>query len=347
MKDLVVIVGAGISAATICAVLRRKYRILVLEQRDHIGGNCYDYRSNGTYIHKYGAHIYHTTNPDLHTWLCQFTTFEPYRHVVHAEFDPSKPTVPFPYSLETEAALGRSLSDDDILEMFFKGYSHKMWGTTWEHLPASIRNRVPKRLETSDFFPGQIVGMPTRGYTSMMENMFDGCEILTSVPVHAWMEYIPHAKIIFYCGRLDTIRAPSNLCLGSYSAVGHMDLWLKHVTLQFDWHCGYDTHHVPAGVVNICHTKKPMTRIVYHAKITGGASQLYHVETPVHMVSVNDPVPLYPHYAPEYRAKHEVLVSLLKQYYPHVVPVGRLATYKYLDMYQAIGAAKSLAERYL
>jgi UDP-galactopyranose mutase len=316
----------------------------VFEQRSHLGGNCYDYRSSGTFIHAYGSHIYHNPNTELHEWLSQFTTWEPYRHSVTAEVSGGK-QVPFPYSKETEGALGEQLTDQGIIDTFFRGYSEKMWGKPWEQIPDSIRNRVPKRQEKSDFFPGQITGMPTRGYSWMLENMLDGCDVVLGAEPDAWVPYASEVDHVIYCGRMDRLRTPQGLYFGSYTCEGGV-AWLDHVTLRFEWGVGEPV--APTGVLNYCHTGTPAIRRVQHAQLTGGTSRVFHMEYPSHTNSKADLTPIYPApRTPRTPKVLEFLGSLAKQYYPNLHPLGRIASHAYLDMHQSAHSGRALGMRLL
>lgn len=344
----IVIVGAGITAAAAAAVLKEEFKVTVFETRDHLGGNCYDYRSRGTHIQRYGSHIFHCPNPELVTWLSRFTEWRPYRHSVTAEIlVEDKPfQVPFPYSLETEKLLG-ILKDEEIIELFFKGYSQKMWGKSWEELPAGIRNRVPKRQEASDFFPGQFTALPLEGYTPMIQRMFSGCDVVLGASAHTWMHHASSAHKILYCGRLDLLQGDRGSLLGG-EFVDRSKLlaaWLPHRTLEITWGTGAPVS--PTGVTNYCHMDTRVIRRIQHAQITGGSSQVFHVETPRDAQPL-DLSPFYP--APVTKNTPlilEYLRSRAKTLYPNLIPMGRLGQHLYLDMHAAIGKGKAVGEAIL
>jgi len=344
----IVIVGAGITAAAAAAVLKTQFQVTVYEVRDHLGGNCYDYNSQGTDIHRYGAHIYHNPNKELHDWLSRYTDWTPYQHSVTAEIlcDDKQLQVPFPYSLETEKVLG-PLTDEQIVDVFFKGYSEKMWGRPWGELPVTIRNRVPKRQETSDFFPGQITALPKQGYTAMISRMFSGCEVLLGASPKAWVEHAQRAHKVLYCGRLDLLQDKAGLALGS-NFVDRQRLltaWLDHRTLDFTW--GLGDPAAPKAVLNYCHRGNPAIRRIQHAQISGGRSKVFHMETPrqAHKTELS---PFYP--APATEDTPAILAYLktrVKELYPNLIPMGRLAQHIYMDMHAAIGKGRSVAEEIL
>lgn len=344
----IVIVGAGITAAAAAAVLKREFKVTVYEIRDHLGGNCYDYYSQGTYVHRYGAHVYHNPNAELHKWLSSFTAWRSYRHSVTAEILlGDQPThVPFPYSHDTEKVIG-PLADPEIIEMFFRGYSEKMWGVSWDALPTGIRNRVPKRQVVSDFFMGQYTALPERGYTSMIKEMFRGCDLVLGCAPQTWRQHPVKPYKVLYCGRLDLLRDANGFPLGS-TFVDRQQLhmaWLPHRTLEFTWSVGAPVS--PTAVLNYCHLKNPAIRRIQHAQLTGGDSQVFHLETPK-TAHVSDPSPFYP--APRTDAigrSLEVLEQHAKTLYPDLIPMGRLAQSLYLDMHQAVGKGKAVGESIL
>lgn len=330
MKYDYLIVGAGITAATCAATLSpRGKRILVVDTRPHIGGNCYDYKAAGSFVHQYGPHIFHTPNPSVSMFLSKFTEWTNYSHSVCAEIvvGGTPRLVPFPYSSETEAALGASLDDQQIIDYFFRGYSKKMWGREWEDMPASIRNRVPKRQERSNYFPNEFVGMPKDGFTSMMERMFEKVDVLLGVSQGAWQVLAKQAKEIIYTGRVDLLPGVAE----------HEAHFLKHRTLDI----GMSTDAkwiVDQPVLNLCHLGRKETRMTNIAKLTGGYSKVVLVETP-REAEMLETAPFYPMTWKEEQAKHRTLLERAKRIYPNMHFLGRLATYRYLDMHQAVGAA--------
>lgn len=330
-----VLVGAGISSAAFCATLPMA-RCLVLETRDHIAGNCYDYLDKGTYIHKYGPHIFHTPNTDIVEFLSRFTEWNTYEHSVDAEvlIRNVHHLVPFPYSLETEKALMESLSDQEIVDAFFRDYSKKMWGKDWDSLPASIRNRVPKRQERSNYFPDQFVGMPRNGWTSMVNEMFgDRVTVRTGVDSKEWIKYLERGERVVYCGRLD--RIPGARRDLSYR---HLDIKTQPIADQWNTQSGSCS-----PVINVCHDQDPVTRKTCYRLMTGGISDLCTVETPV-APSKDELAPFYP----DITADEADIVADMKDrildLYPNLVLLGRLASHKYLDAHQAVGLARKCAK---
>lgn len=340
MYDLI-IVGAGITAATFVASLRDRYKICVIECRNHIGGNCHDYQSNGSYIHSYGPHIFHTPAPQITQFLSQFTEWTNCDYTVTAEIENNNQitAVPFPYSKLTADALGRKLSSQEILEMFFHPYSIKMWGKQWAELPQSIRNRVPKDTdEIPSYYPEQFVGLPKFGYTKMITKMLEGADIVLGATTDLWRE-IPTHKVI-YTGRLDLIGTDENprISFGERynSFMDYRTLRIR--TTSKAW--AYST-----TALNHCNLRTKDTREVCYRKLTGGASDLVSVESPYNAHTL-DTSPYYPYPSNENIVRHQELKKLVVAAYPNLIPAGRLGTYMYLDIFQAVGQALSLVRKH-
>ncbi len=197
-----VIVGAGLSGLTIAERIANELdeKVLVIEKRDHIGGNVYDFYDNGILIQKYGPHIYHTNDKKVHDYLSQFTEWNDYVHRVLSCVDGK--LVPMPICIDTLNALyDLDLDEDsmrqwidehkedidevkssedvvlknagrDIYEKLFKNYTEKQWGTSAANLSSSVISRIPFRFNHDDrYFADTYQGMPKEGFTKMCENM--------------------------------------------------------------------------------------------------------------------------------------------------------------------------------
>lgn len=328
----VVIVGSGLTAATICA-LRKDKKILVVDVRHHIGGNCYDYKSGDTYFHKYGPHLFHSPNNEVVELLKKYTNFLPYRHRVTAELENGQ-RVPFPYSKETEAIIGK-LSPNEVIDIFFKPYSYKMWGKSWEQLPKQITERVPKNTnEASDYFKDQFTGLPEAGYTHMMENMFYGRDIILGVSPNFWREV--EAKTIIYCGRPDHIIMKNGL------KAGGMINWLKYRNIDFEIRSEQWDAQTP--VVNFCHLKTPYTRKSSFSSIYNGHSDLVMYEKPSEAFAC-DVTPFYPIPCDHNVETQLGLKKIIQIEYPNLIFAGRLGTSSYIDMWQCVLMGMDIAKK--
>jgi UDP-galactopyranose mutase len=374
MYDLL-IVGAGLTAATLAAVLKRQMRICVVDWRTHLGGNCFDEHVAGSRVHRYGPHIFHCSDERIVKFLSQFTEWMAYEHRVVAEIEDERPKtkderaagetpalryVPFPYCGATVRALGRQLSAEEVVEIFFRGYSRKMWGMDWGELPASVRGRVPRELSAVPrYYRDSFVALPRWGYTRMMENMLDGVEVILGVGPEEWVE-IP-AREVVYTGRADLIPVPG----GTATLAERARLELDYRTVDIV----FGEEHWPheAVCVHSCTMERAWTRKTNYAVMTGGGKDERQKTkdecaggggeppkggTPNAVVSTETPraaraeelTPFYPVEVAENRRKYEALAGLIRLAYPHVHLAGRLGTYRYLDMHQAVAQARTLAE---
>ncbi len=323
----IIIVGAGLTAATICGALKHRYKILVLDTRDHLGGNCYDYNSNGTMIHRYGPHIFHCPNKSIVDYLSRFTEWIPYEHRVTAELEDGR-RVPFPYSQETAKVLGAPMSESQVIDTFFKPYSSKMWGVEWSNLPESIKGRIPKDAkEKSDYFANQFTAFPKLGYTAMMYRMFQGVDLLLGATPNQWRTYLDCGTII-YCGRPDQILLKNGIKAGGL----HGD-WLTYRNLEFQFNA--EPWDAETAVVNFCHLKTPFTRKTCFRSVLGGDSSIVTYEKPI-PAFVTDQSPFYFYPSEENTAKHLKIRSIIKEQYPQIILAGRLGTSSYIDMWQCV-----------
>lgn len=340
MYDLL-IVGAGLTAATIAARLKHQLRICVIDCRSHLGGNCFDYQSNGSFIHRYGPHIFHSPSSRITEFLEQFTQWIPYTHHVTAEIEDGGAFqyVPFPYCRLTADRLGRSLVNDEIIEKFYRGYSQKMWGMAWDQLPEFIRGRVPMNIEDRPaYYRDHFVALPRYGYSSMIENMFDGVELILGAPSREWINI--QARNIVYTGRADLIPVPGqDICFGEF-----LGLQLEFRTL--DICLARDSWQHDSACLHACTMQRRWTRKTRFAQLTGGNSELISTEYPLQAL-YSDISPYYPIETPENQLRHTQLCKEIYHHYPHIRLAGRLGSYRYFDMYQAIGHALKLSERLL
>jgi len=166
------VVGAGFAGAVYARELAELgHEVTVIESRDHIAGNAYDYiNDNGILVHKYGPHIFHTSNMRVVDWLSKFTDWVEYKHKVLAKHTDGNYYV-LPPNKETVELIGK----DNILEVFFRPYTKKMWAKDIEELNPKILERVPVREDLNEYyFPNDdFQKMPKDGYTSMFERIFD------------------------------------------------------------------------------------------------------------------------------------------------------------------------------
>ncbi|RLD63675.1 MAG: UDP-galactopyranose mutase [Bacteroidetes bacterium] len=236
IKVDVLVVGAGITGITAASILVREKnkKVLVVEKRDHIGGNCYDcYNDDGILIHKYGPHIFHTSHKDVWDYLSNFTDWIPYVHHVKAFVD--NKYISFPININTfEQLFEKPFTKNDVLaylelekidlpdiknakdmvisrmgktiyEKFFKNYTKKQWGINAKDLAPEITARIPIRLNRNDrFFTDPYQGMPEKGYTAMFKTMLEhkNIQVLTGKDFIDVKKIVQFDKMI-YTGPID------------------------------------------------------------------------------------------------------------------------------------------------
>jgi len=344
MQYDILFVGAGITAATACALLKDRYRICVIDVRRHIGGNCYDYQSKETYVHQYGPHIFHTKSEVIINFLSQYTEWRSFRYSVTAEIDDAgkRTWVPFPYSRQTANILAREYNESEILRTFFEGYSSKAWGIEYGSLPSSIKGRVPKDTqELSDYFPGQFQAIPKNGYASMIENMFDGVDMVLAVAPDYWYHLAKKASITCYAGRPDHIFKRNT----DRPWAELMGIRLPYRSLNIEFSVG--DWHTETVALNYCHTRVPWTRDVNYSGFTGPVAKeraIISRETP-YQADEAEIAPFYPIPTAENLKNYRALRHRIASDWPSLYLIGRLGGYVYVDMDQAISAGLALGRR--
>jgi len=176
----ILIVGAGLSSSVIAHELAKQdciNSIDIIDSRDHIAGNLFDYiDENGVNVHKYGPHIWHTNSEKIHKYMSNFTNWVEYKHKVKELLNNGE-YVTIPANKETKEKLD-SLGLD-VIETLFRPYSEKMWGIPLEELNPDIIKRVPIRDDLNDLYfqKDKFQGFPDKGYTNMIENMLKNDKI--------------------------------------------------------------------------------------------------------------------------------------------------------------------------
>ena len=352
-----VIVGAGISGLTVAerisSVLNEK--VLVIEKRRTIGGNCYDYyNGDGILVHKYGPHIFHTPNKEVFDYLSRFTDWDIYQHKVLAYVDGEYLPLPicartinmlYNINLSTndikgflqEAAEGAreiKSSEDVVLsqagrhiyEKFFKYYTIKQWDMDASELDPSVISRVPVRFSIDErYFTDRYQGMPSKGYTRMFENMADS----------------PNIKMLFgtdYKEVIGDIKYKYLIYTGPVDEYFGYDLGrLKYRSLNFVFETKDTESFQPAAVVNYPNDYD-FTRITEYKKLTG---QKHHKTTISKEYPTWDGEPYYPVPSAEQQRLYEQYRRRAENE-KNTLFLGRLAAYRYVNMDAAVAAALEL-----
>jgi UDP-galactopyranose mutase len=363
----ILIVGAGYAGSIMAERLavERGQRVLVIDRRDHIAGNAFDYYDeHGVLVHRYGPHIFHTNSRQVFDHLSRFTQWRPYEHRVLAEVGSpltgAAARVPIPINLDTVNRLyGLSLTEDEVeawmaeraervpeirtsedvvvskvgrelYELFFRGYTRKQWALDPSQLDKSVTARVPTRTNRDDrYFTDAFQAMPLHGYTRMFERILahPNITVRTGVDYREVRRTVPHRRLIW--------TGPVDEFFGfRFGKLPYRSLRFEHRTLERE-------RFQPVGTVNYPAEDVPFTRISEYKHMTGQ-------EHPFTSVTYEFPraegEPYYPIPRPENQAlykRYEALADATTD----VWFVGRLATYRYYNMDQIVGQALATFRR--
>ncbi len=338
MKDLpVLIVGAGLTGCTIARKIADDGgKVRLIDRRNHIAGNAFDFRNEmGITQHKYGPHIFHTSNEKVVAFLSRFTDWTPYKHKVKAMLQDGR-LVTLPVNKTTAEIVGKQ----NIIDVFFRPYSEKMWGMPLEDISPDILNRVPIREDNNDlYFPNDTFqNMPTDGYASMCNAMIDSPLIELELNKSDRDEDFSKYQHVFHSGAIDEF---FEFKFGR----------LPYRSLKFT------THHLPlpqlfpVSQLNFTHNG-PHTRVVEWKNFPNhGENNCFTTvtfEEPCDYTENNDER-FYPVKDKEgaYRELYKRYADFVKQEYPNITFCGRLGNYAYLDMHQAISSALKVSEGFL
>ncbi|RJQ77413.1 UDP-galactopyranose mutase [Pseudonocardiaceae bacterium YIM PH 21723] len=368
--DLIV-VGSGFFGLTVAerAATQLDKRVLVIDRRDHIGGNAYTEAEpeTGIEVHRYGAHLFHTSNERVWKYVNQFTEFTGYQHRVFARVKDNVYSFPMNLSLinqffgryytpdeakELIAELSSEVKSADVTnleekaisligrplyEAFIKGYTAKQWQTDPKELDANIITRLPVRYNFDGrYFNDTYEGLPVNGYTAWIEKMADhpNIEVRLSTDFFDIKDEVPAGAPVIYTGPLD-----------QYFDYAHGFLGWR--TLDFDQEVVNTGDFQGTSVVNYNDADVPYTRILefrhMHPERDYPKDKTVIVREYSRFAEKGDE-PYYPINTPENRAMLEKYRELAKAEAKqnNVLFGGRLGTYKYLDMHMAIGSALSM-----
>ena len=357
MKYDYLIVGAGLYGAVMAHELKiRGKKCLVIDKRNHIAGNIYCEEVEGIHVHKYGAHIFHTSNKEVWDYVNQFAEFNNYVNSPIAVYKDELYNLPFnmntfskmwgirtpqeakemiekqvaetgitePKNLEEQ---GLSLVGKDVFEKLVKGYTEKQWGRDCKDLPAFIIRRLPVRFTyDNNYFNDRYQGIPIGGYTAIVEKMLEGVEVRTNTDFFEFRKENPNiAEKIIFTGMIDEY---FDYQLGA----------LEYRSVRFETEVLDCDNYQGNAVVNYTEKEVPYTRIIEHKHFEFGTqektviSREYSSEWKVGM-------------EPYYPVNDEKNTKLFSEYQKlaeketNVVFGGRLGNYKYYDMDKVIEAA--------
>ena len=360
MKYDYVIVGTGFFGS-ICAYELNKLnkKVLVLETRNHIGGNCYTENRDGINLHIYGPHIFHTSNEEVWRWISQFTELNNFILTPVANFEDELYSLPFnmwtftkifnvktpeevlikineqskhisePKNFEEQAI---KLVGIDVYEKLIKGYTEKQWRKPVSELPKEIIQRLPVRLTfNNNYFNDKYQGIPIGGYTQIFEKLLKNVEVKLNVNYLDNKSYWDSiAEKVIYTGPIDKFY---NYKFG--------ELEYKTTNFEHKFINGCNNFQGTA-MMNFTSSKIPYTRIIEHKHFEFGNSDDTWItyETPIEF----DVKKSEPYYPVNDKKNNEIYVNYknLSISENKVIFGGRLAEYKYYDMHNIIESALNL-----
>lgn len=359
-----ILVGSGLYSGVFAWFAKQKgKKCLVLEKRDHIGGNVYCENTEGIHVHKYGAHIFHTSNKEVWRFVNSLAEFNRYTNSPVANYKGEMYNMPFnmntfskmwnistpaeakkiieeqkkeitgePKNLEEQAI---SLVGREIYEKLVKGYTEKQWGRDCTALPAFIIKRLPVRYTyDNNYFNDLYQGIPIGGYNVIIDRLFEGCDIETGVDYLEKKEYYDSlGEKIVYTGTID---AYYKYQFGK----------LEYRSLRFESEVLDEENHQGVAVVNYTDRETPYTRIIEHKHFEFGTQ-------PKTVITREYPVTWQEGMEPYYPVNDEKNQALYQKYAKlaekeeHVIFGGRLGEYKYYDMDKVIASAMACAKEEL
>ena len=360
------VVGTGLFGSVFAyEAKKRGKKVLVIDKREHIGGNVYTEEMEKIRVHKYGAHIFHTSNKQIWDYIGQFADFNRYTNSPLARYKNETYNLPFnmntfyqmwgtitpkdakekldsqiakegirePKNLEEQAL---SLVGRDIYEKLIKGYTEKQWGKRADELPAFIIKRLPLRMTyDNNYFNDLYQGIPIGGYTKIVEKMLEGIEVRLNTNFFENREYFEKiANKIVFTGMIDEY---FDYCYGE----------LEYRSLKFETKILEQDNYQGNAVVNYTEYEIPYTRIIEHKHFefdNSSEKTIISYEYPTKWDKDKEPYyPINDEKNNALYAKYKLLVD--KQ--DKVIFGGRLGMYQYFDMHKVIEEALKLVEKEL
>ncbi|MGT2715747.1 UDP-galactopyranose mutase [Streptococcus respiraculi] len=358
-----IIVGAGLSGAVFAyEATKRGKTVKVIDKRDHIGGNIYCESIEGINVHKYGAHIFHTSNKRIWEYVNQFADFNHYINSPVANYKGKLYNLPFnmntfyamwgtktpqevrdkiaeqtqhlkdtkPRNLEEQAL---KLIGKDVYEILIKGYTEKQWGRSATDLPAFIIKRLPVRFTfDNNYFNDRYQGIPEGGYNVIIEKMLEGIDLDLGVDFFEQREVLEaQAKKVVFTGMIDQYFDYK------HGELDYRGLRFEHEVLETDNFQGN-------AVVNYTEREVPYTRIIEHKHFEFGNQEKTVItrEYPANWYKGDEPY--YPINDAENNAIFAKYAKEAENIKDKVIFCGRLADYKYYDMHLVIERALEVVE---
>ncbi len=357
------VVGSGLFGATFThEAIKKGKKVLVLEKRNHIGGNIYTEKTDGIDVHKYGAHIFHTSNKRVWDYVNELAEFNNFVNSPVANYKGEMYNLPFnmntfskmfgistpaeakeiiekqkseisgePKNLEEQAI---SLVGRDVYTKLIKGYTEKQWGRDCKELPSFIIKRLPVRYTfDNNYFNDRYQGVPCEGYTALIEKLLEGADLLLNTDfLDDRQKYLDMAEKCVYTGPIDEYYGYT---LGK----------LEYRSLKFETELLDEENYQGVAVVNYTEREIPYTRIIEHKHFNFGTQ-------PKTVITKEYPTDWEEGMEPYYPINDEKNGGLYKKYAEKaeregIYFGGRLAQYKYYDMDDTVESALKMADEIL
>ena len=334
MKNKILVVGAGFSGSTIARQLAEVgCECDVIESRPHIAGNAHDYTNeHGIRIHTYGPHIFHTNDKKVYDWVKKFGEWSEYKHKVKAQLEDGT-FVTLPVNQETKSIVG----EENILDIFYRPYTKKMWGVTLDELDSSIIHRIPVRDDDNEYyFPNDKYQMlPKNGYVNVFENILDHDNISVSLSTPFDKDMEKDYDYIFNCMPIDVYFDYK------YGKLPYRSIKFHHVNLPM-------RKVLPVTTVNFTHDE-PYTRVSEWKHMPNHGDSNYTTltyEQPCDYGDNNDER-YYP--VKDVSGKNRERYRMYKGEVDNnkMKFIGRCGSYTYFDMHQAVNASINFANQYI
>lgn len=326
-KQNILVVGAGFSGAVVARELAEKgYKVTIIDKRNHLGGNAYDEIIDGVRVHKYGPHIFHTSNKKVFDWLSRFTEWVEYKHKVKAYHNGQYLTLP--PNKETQEILG-----DNLVKILYEPYSRKMWNLPINQISDTILNRVKVRNDLNElYFPDdEYQYLPKNGYNQVFENILKHPNIFILLGMDFEKSMENDYDYVFNCMAIDEYY---DYCYGE----------LPYRSIKFH-HTRVNNFDMPTSVVNFTDTG-PYTRITRWDKFPEhGAGELYTLEEPCDYKD-NNMERYYP--VKDISGSNREIYNKYKSIKNDKVQfIGRCGLYVYIDMDMAISSSLAVVDNFI
>lgn len=357
MKYDYLVVGSGLFGAVFAYEANKRGKsCLVIDKRSHIGGNIYTEKIEDINVHKYGAHIFHTSNQEIWAYMNQFAEFNHYINSPIAVYKDELYNLPFnmntfskmwgirtpaqakeiirkqiedlditePSNLEEQAL---SLAGRDVYEKLVKGYTEKQWGRSCTELPPFIIKRLPLRFTyDNNYFNDRFQGIPIGGYTAIIEKMLEGIEVKVDTDYFVFRKEHPDvAEKTVFTGMIDEY---FDYCCGP----------LQYRSVRFETEVLDEENYQGNAVVNYTDREVPYTRVIEHKHFEFGTQPKTVISREYSSEWKQGMEPYYPVNDEENNALYEKYRELAQKE-KHVIFGGRLGQYKYYDMDKVVAAA--------